>query len=95
MKLLLDEMCTGLKEYFETLGWETITVQDVGLQGVKDRKVVEYAKCNNLLLVTQDPKPTDLAELLGVKCIFISNALIAKIVDATIREKYPSAEKLS
>ena len=93
MKLLLDEMCAGLKEYFETLGWETLTVQDVGLQGAKDRDVVKYANINDLLLVTQDPKPADLANLLGVKYIFISKALIAKIVDATIREKYPDTGK--
>ena len=88
MKLFLDEMCAGLKEYFEILGWEVCTIQDVGLQGAKDTDVVEYAKRNNLLLVTQDQKPADLATLLGVKVVFISNALVAKIVDATIREKY-------
>ncbi len=90
MKLLLDEMYAGLKEYFETLGWEVLTVQDAGLQGAKDKDIVEYAKNNNLLLVTQDQKPADLADLTGVKYVLISNAMIAKIADAKIREKYPS-----
>ncbi len=90
LKLLLDEMYAGLKEYFETLGWEVLTVQDAGLQGAKDKDVVEYAKSNNLLLVTQDQKPADLADLTGVKYVLISNAMIAKIADAKIREKYPS-----
>lgn len=89
MKLLLDEMYAGLKEYFETLGWAVLTVQEAGLQGAKDKDVVEYAKNNNLLLVTQDQKPADLAELTGVKYILISNAMIAKIADEKIREKYP------
>ncbi len=89
MKLLLDEMYAGLKEYFEVMGWEVITVQDTGLQGTKDRGVVEYAKEKNLLLITQDQKPADLAGLLGIKCVLISNALIAKIADAKIKEKYP------
>jgi len=44
LKLLLDEMYTGLKEYFETLGWEVMTIQDIGLKGTSDRKVIEYAK---------------------------------------------------
>lgn len=87
-KLLLDEMYAGLKEYFETLGWEVLTIQEVGLQGVKDKEVVQYAKKNNLLLVTQDQKPAELADLTGVKFVLISNALIAKIADAKIREKY-------
>ena len=90
MKILLDEMYAGLKEYFETLGWEVVTVQDVGLQGAKDKDVVDYAKNKNLLLVTQDQKPAELAELTGVKCVLISNALIAKIADAKIREQYPN-----
>jgi len=93
LKLLLDEMYAGLKEYFEILGWEVLTVQDAGLQGTKDKDVVEYAKNHNLLLVTQDQKPAELADLLGVKNVLISNALIAKIADAKIKEKFPSIER--
>jgi len=93
LKLLLDEMYAGLKEYFETLGWDVLTVQEVGLQGAKDKDVIDYAKNNNLLLVTQDQKPADLAELTGVRCVLISNAMIAKIADAKIREKYPDIKK--
>jgi hypothetical protein len=49
---------------------------------------VQYAKKNDLLLVTQDQKPANLAELTGVKYVLISNAMIAKIADARIKEKY-------
>ena len=93
LKLLLDEMCAGLKEYFETLGWDVLTAQEVGLKGAKDKDIIDYAKNNNLLLVTQDQKPADLAELTGVKCVMISNAMIAKIADAKIREKYPTMKQ--
>jgi len=86
-------MYAGLKEYFETLGWEALAVQDVGLKGSKDKDVVDYAKNNNLLIVTQDQKPADLAELTGVKYVLISNAMIAKIADARIREKYPNVKQ--
>jgi predicted nuclease of predicted toxin-antitoxin system len=95
LKLLLDEMYAGLKEYFETLGWDALSVQDAGLQGAKDKDIVEYAKNNNLLLVTQDQKPAELADLKEVKYVLISNALIAKIADAKIREKYPNLTKKS
>ena len=93
MKLLLDEMYAGMKEYFEILGWDALTVHDVGLQGAKDKEIVEYAKNNNLLLLTQDQKPADLADLKGVKHLLISNAMIAKIADAKIREKYPNIKQ--
>jgi predicted nuclease of predicted toxin-antitoxin system len=88
MKLLLDEMYAGLKEYFETLGYEVQTAQEAGLQGAKDKAVVEYAGKHDLLLVTQDQKPAELAELTGVKYVLISNGMIAKIADAKIKEKY-------
>jgi predicted nuclease of predicted toxin-antitoxin system len=88
LKILLDEMYAGLKEYFETLGWEASTVQDAGLKSAKDREVVEYARSHDMLLVTQDQKPADLAELVGVKYVLISGAMIARIADQKIREKY-------
>jgi len=91
LNLLLDEMYAGLKEYFEILGWNVQSVQDAGLQGKEDREVIEYAKKNNLLLVTQDPKPANLADLAGVKYVLISNAMIARIADEKIREKYSDA----
>jgi predicted nuclease of predicted toxin-antitoxin system len=91
LRILLDEMFAGLKEYLQVLGWDVLTVQEAGLQGAKDREVVEYAGKNELLLLTQDSKPAELAELLGVKYILVSNALIAKVADEKIREKYPDA----
>jgi predicted nuclease of predicted toxin-antitoxin system len=89
MKLLLDEMYAGLKEYFETLGYEVLTAQAAGLKAAKDRDIVEYAGKHGLILVTQDQKPAELAELTGVKFILISSAMIVKIADASIKEKYP------
>jgi predicted nuclease of predicted toxin-antitoxin system len=88
VKLLLDEMYAGLKEYFETLGYEVLTAQEAGLKSAKDRDIVEYAGAHGLILVTQDQKPAELAELLGVKFVLISNAMIAKVADAKIKEKY-------
>jgi predicted nuclease of predicted toxin-antitoxin system len=87
-KILLDEMYAGLKEYFEALGYEVTTAQEAGLKAAKDKDVVEYAKKNDLVLVTQDQKPAELAELTGVKYVLVSNTMIAKIADANIKEKY-------
>jgi predicted nuclease of predicted toxin-antitoxin system len=82
-------MYAGLKEYFEALGYQVLTAQEAGLKGVKDREIVQYAAKHDLLLVTQDAKPAELAELTGVKYVLVSNALIAKVADAKIKEKYP------
>jgi predicted nuclease of predicted toxin-antitoxin system len=92
LKLLLDEMYAGLKEYFETLGWEVLSAQDAGLKGACDKDIVEYAGSHNLLLITQDQKPAELAEMVGVKYVLISNAMIARMADAKIKEKYLNSE---
>jgi predicted nuclease of predicted toxin-antitoxin system len=91
MKLLLDEMYAGLKEYFETLGYEVLTAQEAGLKSAKDKDIVEYAGKHGLILVTQDQKPAELAELTSVKCVLISNAMIAKVADVKIKEQYSGA----
>jgi predicted nuclease of predicted toxin-antitoxin system len=88
MKILLDEMYVGLKEYFETLGYEVLTAEEAGLNIAKDRDIVEYAGKHDLILVTQYQKPAELAELMGVKCVCISNLMIAKLVDQRIKEKF-------
>lgn len=88
MKILLDEMYAGLKEYFEMLGYDVQTAQEAGLRGADDKEIVEYAQSNSLVLVTQDLKPAELAELIGVKFVLISSAMVAKIADEKIREKY-------
>ena len=93
MKILLDEMFAGLREYFEILGWDVLTVQDSGLRGAKDRAIVEFALKNNLILVTEDQKPAELMQLKGAKYVLISNAMIAKIADEKIREKYPNIKQ--
>jgi len=93
MKILLDEMYSGLKECFEILGWEALTVQDINMKGAKDREIVEYARKHGMLLVTQDQKQAELAEIAGVKYVLISNALIAKVAAEKIREKYPELVK--
>ena len=92
LRILLDEMFAGLKEYFEILGWDVITVQEAGLRGAKDKAVAEYAAKNDFLLVTEDQKPAELMHLKGAKYIHISNSMIAKIADEKIREKYPDVQ---
>jgi predicted nuclease of predicted toxin-antitoxin system len=88
MKLLLDEMYTGLKDHLEVLGWEVETVKEAGISGKKDKQIVEHAQKNDFLLVTQDQKPAELAQLLEVKHVFITNAAIAAMVDKEIKQKY-------
>ena len=88
MKILLDEMYTGLKDYFEVLGWDVTTIRDVDLEGATDKEVVEFAKENDYLIVTEDQKPADLADIQDLPYVLISKRSIAKHIDSQIREKY-------
>ena len=95
MKLLLDEMYTGFKEYLQALGWDVITVHDVGLAAASDRKIVEHAEKNGLVLVTQDEKHADLASLRHVPRLLISRIMLAKMIDAELRKNPKSAGRRS
>ena len=88
LKILLDEMYAGLKEHFEALGYQVTTAQEAGLKAARDKEVVEYAGKNGLVLITQDPKPAELADLIGVKCILVSRAMIVRIADTEIRARF-------
>ncbi|UCE74175.1 MAG: DUF5615 family PIN-like protein [Methanomassiliicoccales archaeon] len=88
MKILLDEMYTGLREYLEALGWNIETVNTVGLQGADDRRIIEYAKEESLLIVTQDEKLADIAELKQIQCVLISKKMVAKLIDAELRKNF-------
>ncbi len=87
MKLLLDEMYTGLKEYLQTLGWDVLTVHDARLVGASDKKIVEYAKKHKLLLVTQDEKHADLASLRNVPHMLVSQTMLTRMIDAELRKQ--------
>ncbi|KXB08690.1 hypothetical protein AKJ56_00575 [candidate division MSBL1 archaeon SCGC-AAA382N08] len=88
MRLLLDEMYTGLKDYFEILGWDVSTVREEGLEGASDKKIVEYAKEKNFVIVTEDQKPAELAELENLPHVLVTKRLLASMIDSEIREKY-------
>ncbi len=87
MKILLDEMYTGLKDYLEALGWDIETVNTAGIQGEKDNKIIEYANLNSLTIVTQDEKLADIAELKHVECVLISKKMAAKMIDSELRKR--------
>lgn len=88
MRLLLDEMFTGLKEYFEVLGCEVITVHEVNLKGKMDKEVAEYAKDHDLVLITEDNKPAELADLLGARYFYVDNKTKAQMIHEKIKEIY-------
>ncbi len=86
MKLLLDEMFSGLKEYFEVLGCDVVTVHDANMTGKMDKQIAEYAKEHNLLLITEDRKPAELADLLGARYFYVDNKTKAQMIYEKIKQ---------
>ncbi len=86
MRVLLDEMYSGLKPFLRLLGWEVRTVEEEGLRGAEDERVVEQAGRRGLVLVTQEQRVWELAKLRGVPCVLVGSGDIARIVDEKLRE---------
>ncbi|MEM0359015.1 MAG: DUF5615 family PIN-like protein [Candidatus Hadarchaeales archaeon] len=86
MRVLLDEMYSGLKPFLKLLGWEVYTVEEEGLRGAEDERVVEHAVKKGLVLVTQEQRVSELAKLKGVPCVLVGFGDIARIVDEKLRE---------
>jgi len=86
MRILLDEMYSGLKPFLRLLGWEVRTVEEEGLRGAEDERVVEQAARKGLVLVTQEQRMYELARLRGVPCVLVGFGDIARIVDEKLRE---------
>jgi predicted nuclease of predicted toxin-antitoxin system len=89
MKILLDEMYSGLKPYLLTMGYDTKSVQDCGLQGKDDIEVARYASENKLILVTQDDLPAELSDIFGNRNVQVRPKDVARIIDILIKEKFP------
>ena len=88
MRILLDEMYTGMKDYLEALGWDIVTVNTAGIQGASDSELMDYAKSNSLVIVTQDEKLADIAELKGMECVLVSRKMVAQMIDSQLKRKY-------
>jgi len=79
-----------MKEYLEEVGMEVKTVRDLGYPNAKDVRVREYAKANDMILVTQDKRSADIAERNGVKNIVITLGDISTLVVNELQKKYSS-----
>ncbi|MEM2192123.1 MAG: DUF5615 family PIN-like protein [Candidatus Hadarchaeales archaeon] len=85
MKILLDEMFSGLKPFLRILGWDVATVEDVGLKGAEDEKVIEFAEREGMVIVTQEQGVAELAKLKGVRFVLVGLAEIARIIDEKLK----------
>ena len=83
VKILIDEMDDGWDEKLKELGHDAYSVKKLRVDGHKlktDYSVINYAKENDMVLVTRDTENGQACEENGLPYILLDNNAIFKIV---------------
>ena len=82
-KILIDEMDDGWDERLKQLGYEAYSVKKLRSEGKKlrtDYSVINYARENDLVLVTRDTESGQACEENNLPFILLDNEEIFKIL---------------
>jgi len=88
MKILVDEMDDGMDERLIQLGYDAYSVKKLRIEGKKlhtDYSVINYAKENDMILITRDTESGQACEENNLPCILLDNDEIFKIVTEKLR----------
>jgi predicted nuclease of predicted toxin-antitoxin system len=88
LKILLDEMLTGLKDHFAILEWDVSTVEDMGLKGADDKSIAQYAHDHDFILVSEDRRPIEFIRLLGGKHLLLDTPMMVRMIMSELKKKY-------
>jgi|TARA_B110000014_G_C20117012_1_gene590246 predicted nuclease of predicted toxin-antitoxin system len=82
-KILIDEMDDGMDDKLKSIGFDAYSVKKLRADGIKlhtDYSILNYAKENNMILVTRDTENGQACEENNLPCILLDNDEIFKIV---------------
>ena len=82
-KILIDEMDDGMDDKLKSIGFDAYSVKKLRADGIKlhtDYSILNYAKENNMILVTRDTENGQACEENNLPCILLVNDEIFKIV---------------
>ena len=88
MKILIDEMDDGMDERLIQLGYDAYSVKKLRTGGEKlhtDYSVINYAKENDMILITRDTESGQACEENNLPCILLDNDAIFKIVTEKLK----------
>ncbi len=83
LKILVDEMDDGMDEKLNDLGFEAFSVKKLLTEGKNlrtDYSIINYAKENEMILVTRDTESGQACQENNLPCILLDNEEIFKIV---------------
>ena len=84
VKILVDEMDDGMDEKLKTMGYDAYSVKKLRVEGLKlhtDYSIINYAKENNMILITRDTENIDACKETAIPCIPVDwDTIINEIV---------------
>jgi len=83
LKILIDEMDDGMDEKLVKIGFEAYSVKKLRTEGLKlhtDFSIINYAKKNNMILVTRDTESGEACNENNIPYILLDRNEIFKIV---------------
>ena len=89
MKILIDEMDDGMDERLIQLGYDAYSVKKLRSEGKKlhtDYSVINYAKENEMILITRDTESGQACEENNIPCILLDSEEIFKIVLGKLKD---------
>ena len=88
-KILVDEMDDGMDEKLKELGYDAYSVKKLRTEGKKlhaDYSVINYARENDMILVTRDTESGIACQENNLPCILLDNNEIFKIVVEKLKQ---------
>jgi len=82
-KILIDEMDDGMDEKLNSMGYDAFSIKKLRAEGKKlhsDYSVINFAKENDMILVTRDTESGQACQENNLPCILLDNDEIFKIV---------------
>ena len=89
MKVLIDEMDDGWDEKLKELGFDAYSVKKLRINGYKlrtDYSVINYAKENDMVLVTRDTESGQACQENDLPYILLDNDEIFKLVVENLKK---------
>ncbi len=89
LKILVDEMDDGMDDRLKEIGYDAYSVKKLRTEGKKlrtDYSVINYARDNNMILITRDTESGQACEENNLSYILLDNNEIFKIVVEKLKQ---------
>jgi len=89
LKILVDEMDDGMDDRLKEIGYDAYSVKKLRTEGKKlrtDYSVINYARDNNMILITRDTESGQACEENNLSYILLDNNEIFKIIVEKLKQ---------